>query len=385
MISKKKAFIGALLLVIVTTFTTMGAQLVLGQKVIIRTSDYKELVKYEKMFSLKQAIEHEFYEQPSQSGMVDGAIKGMFRGLGDPYSVYMNKEEFTELMEDTEGYFGGIGVYIEPGEDNLITVIAPIEGTPGEKAGIKSGDKIISINGQDFTADRMDFAIKEMRGEPGTDVTITIYREGEDMPFDLAIKREKIQIETVKYEKKDDDIGYIRITTFDENTAKNFKAALEDLKKQGIKGLILDLRTNPGGLLDQCEEIADEILGEGTIVYTRDRQGNEEYSKSDEKHKLDMPLVILVNGWSASASEILSGAVRDNGAGTLVGTTTYGKGLVQRVYPLKDGSGFKITIAQYFTPSGEYINKKGIKPDVEVKGIEEQMQKAMEILKGEIK
>lgn len=384
MISKKKAFIGAMILVITTTFTAMATQLVLGQKVIINTKDYNELVKYEKMFSLKKAIEQDYYLEPNQDQLTEGAIKGMFQGLDDPYSSYMNKDEFTKLMEETEGSFGGIGVYVEPGEDNLITVVAPIEDTPGAKAGITSGDKIIKVDGEEFTADKMDFAIKKMKGQPGTKVTLTIYRKGLDLPFDLEIKREEIRVKTVKYEKKQDDIGYIRITTFDQKTANDFRLALQDLQKQGVKGLIIDLRNNPGGLLDQCQEIADEILGESTIVYTRDRLGNEEYLKSDEAHKIEMPLVLLVNGWSASASEILSGAVRDNKAGTLVGTTTYGKGLVQRLYPLRDGSGFKITIAQYFTPSGEYINKKGIVPDIQIEDPEQQLQKAIDIVKEKI-
>lgn len=382
-LNKKTIGFGAIV-VIITMLVTSFSNIVLGYKVLVDKSEYEQLKKYSKMLYLEDVIKEKYYIKPDDDKLVTGSIKGMFSGLEDPYSTYMTADEFKRLLEDTEGAFGGIGVYISAGEDNLITVLSPIEGTPGYKAGIKSGDKILKINDKEFMADEMDFAIKEMKGQPGTKVDITIYREGEDKPLEFSMKRELIKVESIKSKMEKDDIGYIRIKSFDEHTYEDFKVALESLKKKGMKGLVIDLRYNPGGLLDVCEDIADELLGEAVIVYTRNNKGDEEYYNSDEKHKLDMPITILVNEWSASASEILSGAIRDNDAGILIGETTFGKGLVQQLYPLSDDTGFKLTTAQYFTPSGEYIHKKGIKPDIEIKDEEEQLKKALEVTKEEI-
>ncbi|KDR94842.1 C-terminal processing peptidase-3. Serine peptidase. MEROPS family S41A [Peptoclostridium litorale DSM 5388] len=385
MISNKKAALGAVVVAVIASLFTLNAGIMMGKVAIVPVDKYGQYKKFEKLLALKQEIEGNFYQESDEDKLIEGAINGMFEGLEDPYSDYMTESEFNELIEYTKGSFGGIGVYVAPGEDGLITVVSPIEDTPGDRAGIKAGDKIVGVNGESFTAKELDKAVGKMRGEPGTAVTLTIFREGMAEPFDIDIVREEIRVKTVKSEVKDGDIGYIRITTFDEKTAGEFKANLEDLKDKGIKGLVIDLRGNPGGLLDQCHEIADEILGKGTVVYTRDRSGEEEYLRSDEERKLSMPMAVLVNGGSASASEILSGAIRDNKAGVLIGETTFGKGLVQRVYPLKDGTGYKLTTAQYFTPSGEYINKKGIKPDIEVEDEQEQLDKALEYVKGKIK
>jgi carboxyl-terminal processing protease len=382
-LNKKTVGFGAIV-VIITMLVTSFSNIVLGNKVIVDKSEYEQLKKYSKMLYLEDVIKEKYYIKPDDEKLVTGSIKGMFSGLEDPYSTYMTADEFKRLLEDTEGAFGGIGVYISAGDDNLITVVSPIEGTPGYKAGIKSGDKILKINDKEFMADEMDFAIKEMKGEPGTKVNITIYREGEDKPLEFNMKRELIKIESIESKMEKDDIGYIRIKSFDEHTYKDFKEALEGLKEKGMKGLVIDLRYNPGGLLNVCEDIADELLGEAVIVYTRNNKGDEEYYNSDEKHKLDMPITVLVNEWSASASEILSGALRDNDAGILVGKTTFGKGLVQQLYPLSDETGFKLTTAQYFTPSGEYIHKKGIKPDIEIEDEKEQLKKALEVTKEEI-
>ncbi|WXR60911.1 S41 family peptidase [Peptostreptococcaceae bacterium AGR-M142] len=369
-----------LITMIVTNFTYVA----LGSKAIVDREEYEQLRKYSTMLELEDIIKEKYYIKPDDDKLVTGSIKGMFAGLEDPYSTYMTQDEFKKLLEDTEGEFGGIGVYISAGDDNLITVVSPIEGTPGYKAGIKSGDKILKINDKEFMADEMDFAIKEMKGEPGTKVEITVYREGEDKPLEFSMKRELIKVESIESKMEKDDIGYIRIKSFDEHTYEDFKVALDGLKEKGMKGLVIDLRYNPGGLLDVCEDIADELLGEAVIVYTRNNKGDEEYYNSDEKHKLDMPITMLVNEWSASASEILSGAIRDNNAGILIGKTTFGKGLVQQLYPLSDGTGFKLTTAQYFTPSGEYIHKKGIKPDIEIEDEKEQLKKALEVTKEEI-
>lgn len=384
MISKKKAVIGAVLLMAVTFLLTNIFNVTIGNKVIISKSDYQEFQKLSKVRFLKDRIEDEFYQDVKEEDLIAAMERGIFDGLEDPYSQYYTKDEFKDLMEMTSGSYVGVGIVVSPGEDGFITVVAPIEDTPAEKAGILPGDKITKVDKVKYSAKEMDKAISIIKGEPGKDVVLSIIRENKP-EFDITIKREKILIKSVKSEMMD-EIGYMRISSFDERTGEEFDENLLSLKNNNPKGLIIDLRDNPGGLLDQVKEVADSILGEATIVYTEDRAGNRQYLKSNSSGKLDIPLVILVNENSASASEILAGAVRDNKAGTLVGTTTFGKGLVQNVVPLKDGSGYKITMAQYFTPNGEYINEKGITPEYVVEIGEEdtedvQLNKAIEVIR----
>jgi carboxyl-terminal processing protease len=365
----------------------------IGGKVLVNGDDYKFFKQYEKMKPVNDIIKDNYYEKIDNPKMVEGAIKGMVSALDDPYTVFMNKKEFDELKTSTQGSFTGVGIYIGD-KDGKIVVVAPIEDSPAEKAGIKSGDIITKVNGQEVSAKESDKAVSMMKGKAGTKVKITIYREGVGEK-DIEVTREKIVFKTVKSEMLPDNIAYIRITTFDENTSKAFVSALDDMKSKGMKGLILDLRDNPGGLLDECKVVADKLLGKGTIVYTLDKDGKKEVLESDED-KINVPLVVLTNGGTASASEIVSGAVRDHKAGTLIGTTTFGKGLVQTVIPLIDGTGIKVTTARYYTPSGECIQKKGIKPDIEVplpenlkdKPISElnraedvQLKKAIEVIK----
>ncbi|CAH2214964.1 S41 family peptidase [Tepidibacter aestuarii] len=383
MISRKKAVIWGVVLVLLSSILTMNIELAFGEKVLVSKEAFDEYKKYNKLYSLEKVIEDNYYTDVEEENLVDGSIKGLFEGLNDPYSQYMNKKEFESFMQYTEGSYSGIGVIITPGEDGYITVVSPIEDSPGFKAGIKSEDKIIKVNGEDVTAKEMDKAISMMKGKAGTEVEITILRNGKET-INMKIKRQEIRLKTVKSEVLEDNIGYIRITTFDEQTAGEFKAQLKQLQDKNISGLILDLRDNPGGLLDQCQEITDELIGEGTIVYTRDRKGKTKYLKSD-KNKIDVPLAVLVNKGSASASEILSGAVRDNKEGVLIGTTTFGKGLVQSVRSLNDGSGFKLTVSQYFTPNGEYIHGKGITPDIVVEDVDKQLPTAINYIKKEIK
>ncbi len=315
----------------------------------------------EKVLELQNFIEKNYYINTDEVDFTAGVYKGLFESLDDPYSVYMTKDEFKRFNESSSGTYGGIGVVVTAAKDNFITVVSPIEDTPGERAGLKTGDKIIAVNGEEVYADGMSEAIKIMKGEPGTDVTLTIYREGEDK-FDVTITRELIVLKSVKSRLLADDIGYIRISSFDQKVFDEFKTHYEELQAKGIKGLIIDLRNNPGGDLAQCVQLSDYILGKQLIVYTENNAGERREFKSDTS-KIDLPLVVLVNGGSASASEILTGAVKDSKAGTIIGTTTFGKGLVQSVYPLPDGSGVKLTTAQYFTPNGTYIHGKGIEPD----------------------
>ena len=382
MISKKRAIMYGVVLVIITYIITSAFNIAIGGKVVISKATYEEYKKYNKMIALENMVEEDFYQKTDEDKLVTGAIKGMFSGLNDPYSQYYTKEEFDNLTQQTSGSFVGIGVYISPSEeDDHITIIAPIEGSPAEKSGIKAGDKILKVDGKVVSAKNSDEAVSMMKGKKGTEVELTIKR-GEQI-LDVKVTRDKIVSKTVDEKVLDDNIGYIKITSFTEHTNKEFEKALKTLKQSDIKGLIIDLRDNPGGLLNVCKDIADSLIGEGTIVYTKDNKGNTEYLKSD-KEKLGLPIVVLTNEGSASASEILTGAIIDNKAGISVGTTTFGKGLVQSVRGLKDGTGYKLTTAQYFTPNGEYINGKGIKPTIEEKDEEKQLSVAIDWLKQKI-
>ena len=383
MISKKKAIIGSIVLVVVTAMLTSTLQIAIGNKVVIPKDLYESYKKYNKLIGLEQIVEGDFYKEVSEEDLVQGSIKGMFSGLGDIYSQYYTKEEFESLKEQTSGSFVGIGVYISPtSDDDYITIIAPIEGSPAEKGGIKSGDKIIKVDDQNVYANDSDKAISMIKGKAGTEVKLTLKRGEEEL--DLKIKREEIISKSVDSKFLEDGIGYIKITSFNENTYKEFTEALNNLKKENMKGLVLDLRNNPGGLLDICSEIADDLIGEGTIVYTKDNKGDKEYIKSDS-NKLGLPIAVLVNEGSASASEILTAAIVDNDEGIAIGTTTFGKGLVQSVRELKDGTGYKLTTAQYFTPNDNYIHGKGIEPKIIEKDENKQLDVAVNWIKEQIK
>lgn len=404
MISKKKAFMGAIVLIILTTLLNLTVgnlfAITLGQKVLISKDTYEHYEalgeQYGKLFTLNDFLLKNYYKELDEEKLIESAIKGMFEGVEDPYTTYMSKTEFSDLMTRTQGTYGGIGVIITPGDDGLVTVVSPIEDTPGERAGIATGDKILAVDGNTVSGDKLDYAADMMKGDPGTEVILTIWREGRSEPFDVTLKREEIRLKTVRSEVLENNLGYVRISMFDEQTANDFKTHINDLQKQNIQGLIIDLRNNPGGLLSQCLEIADILLGEQVIVYTEDRNGEREVEKSNKK-QVDLPLVVLVNKGSASASEILAGAIKDGNRGEIIGTTTFGKGLVQQVKPLNDGTGFKYTVSQYFTPNGTYIHGIGIEPDILVELPEEirndinvdreqdiQMQKAIEIVSEKI-
>jgi carboxyl-terminal processing protease len=369
---------------------------IIGGKRVVSLEEYNFLKQFGKMIAVKNVIEKNYVDKidkAKENKMVEGAIKGMTDALGDPYTVYMNQKEFQEFMTQTEGSYAGLGIYVGD-KDGRIVVIAPIEDSPAEKAGIKSGDIIVKVNGIDVTAKEMDKAVSMMKGKEGTKVKVTILRDGKKT-IDFNLTRAKIVLKTVKGEMLKGNIGYIRISMFDENTADDFKKELTKLKQKNMKGLIIDLRDNPGGLLDQCTQVADELLGKGTIVYTVDNRGEKEVWNSDND-KLGLPLAVLVNEGTASASEIVSGAVRDYKAGTLIGTKTFGKGLVQTIIRMSDGTGVKVTIARYYTPSGECIQGKGIKPDIvldlpendkeKVLNKEEdiQLQKAIEVINSKM-
>ena len=299
--------------------------------------------------------------------LIYGAIKGMINSL-DPHSSFMSPEAFKEMQVDTKGEFGGLGIQIGV-KDNLLTVIAPIEDTPAYKAGIKAGDKIIKINGESTRNMSINDAVTKLRGHKGTSVTITIMREEFEEPRDFTIVRDIIKIHSVKSKVIDEKIGYIKLTQFQEKTDEELEKALESLNKEKINSLILDLRNNPGGLLNTAIEVTNHFLPTGKlVVYIKGR--NEEridYNTTDGEQKYEYPMIVLVNEGSASASEIVAGALQDWQKAVILGTPTFGKGSVQTVIPLSDGSGLRLTTARYYTPKGRSIQTKGIEPDIAVK------------------
>lgn len=378
---KKSNIFKTLLTVIITVVVTTLIVTNIGFGRILSKSEYK---KYKKLMVLMDVIDDEFYKNPDESKLEDGMYKGLFSGLDDEYSSYYTKEEMKELMEVSSGKYSGVGLIVTPDkESGLIKVQQVMKNGPAKSADVRDGDFITEVNGKKYTYQEMDLAVKQMRGEANTPVEISIFRSGEIIK--KKITRKEISVETIISKKLENDIGYIEITSFDEDTDVDFIKALDELEKQKIKGLIIDVRNNGGGYLNVVNTIADRLLGKSVIVYTMDRDGKKEYMKSSDKEKVDIPIAILTNGYSASASEILTGAILDNKAGISVGQNTFGKGLVQSVIQLGDGSGYKITTSQYFTPAGNNINKKGIKPTIEVKEEKDQLPKAIEYMNSKIK
>lgn len=339
-------------------------------------------------------LENKYIGEINDEELIDGALKGYVNALGDPYTTYYTKEEMKEIMEETNGNFVGIGIYMtENIKDNVIIVIKPIENSPAEKAGILPGDIITKINDVEYTGDKLEEASNKIRGEEGTKVKLEIYRNGETKEFEIT--RKKVVISHITTKVLEDNIGYIAISDFDGDCANEFKTKYKELEKKGITKLIIDIRNNGGGIVDESLEIANTIIEKGsTLLITKDKKNNEDITKATENPIINMPVVVLTNEYSASASEILAGALKDNNKATLVGTKTYGKGIIQELNKLSDGSGLKVTVSEYYTPNHTAINKIGITPDVEVElsdeakkqsNLEEkddnQLQKAIEILK----
>lgn len=313
-------------------------------------------------------IEREYVDEVDSAKLVDGAIAGMVRALGDPHSMYLDPAMYRKLREHSEGGFGGIGV-VMGFEEGTVRVISVMEGTPGEAAGLLAGDAITAVGGEPVEGMAPELVAASIRGEAGTEVVLTIARPGE-AARDYAITRDHIRVRTAAGRMAEPGVGYIRIVQFSENTGKEFKEALEALKAEGMRGLILDLRANPGGLLSSCVEIAREIVPEGLIVSVVQRDGTREEYRSTRAGEA-LPIVVLIDRGSASASEILAGALHDAGAAELVGTTTYGKGSVQVIMPIPgQEDAVKLTIARYYTPNGTSIQGTGIAPDrvVELSG-----------------
>lgn len=322
----------------------------------------------DKLETISDLIDKNFYFEEEEKQLQDGIIRGYMEALDDPYSVYYNAEEYASFLEDSGGEYVGVGVQVSQNPDtNVITVVKVFEDGPAEAAGLQAEDVIDGVDGEDVADQDIDTVVKKIRGQEGTDVILNVYRSSDGKKYDLKMKRRKVENPTVTSKMMDHNIGYVSVSSFYEVTAKQYMESVEELKEQGMEGLIVDLRDNGGGLLDIAVEMLDYMLPEGKLVYTEDKEGNvtSEYNSTDDE-KFELPLVVLVNGYSASASEIFAGAIKDYGTGKLVGTNTFGKGIVQRMFPLNDGSAVKLTIAKYFTPNGNDIHKIGIKPDVEV-------------------
>jgi carboxyl-terminal processing protease len=332
-------------------------------------------------------IEKNYVEPQKSQDLIYGAIKGMVKSL-DPHSSFMTKEEYSELMVETQGSFSGIGIEITV-KDRVLTVVSPIEGTPADKAGLKAGDKIVKVGGESTFDMTLIEAVKQIRGAEGTPVKLTIVRKGEEKPLEFSIIRGVIPLKSVRYYFLSPQIGYVRVSNFQGNTTKDLTAALEALEKKGdLKGLIVDLRNNPGGLLSQSIEVSELFLDSGVIVTTKGRGNSHNIKASAHKDgpKRNYPIVVLVNGGSASAAEIVAGALQDNKRALILGSRTFGKGSVQTILPLSDGSGLRLTTARYYTPSGKSIQSSGITPDLEVRfeiGEKKEKKKTPEFIREE--
>ncbi len=321
----------------------------------------------EKLSGIQALIEKEYIGEVDEDALQTGICQGYVGALGDPYSAYYDEEQTSALMETTQGEYGGIGVVLTQNLNTGVTTASSVyEDSPAMKAGMKDGDIIYQVEGRDVSGMDLEEISGNIKGEKGTTVEITVLRGEDREEVTLTITRDTIQAETVKTRMLEDEIGYLAISEFDSVTLEQYKEGLEELKAQGMEGLIVDLRGNPGGNLDTVCEILDLMLPEGLIVYTEDKDGNRQEFTSDEAQEVQVPLAVLVDGNSASASEIYAGAIQDYGIGQIVGTKTYGKGVVQTIYDLKDGTSLKLTVAEYFTPNGRNIDGEGITPDVEV-------------------
>lgn len=347
----------------------------------------------EKLSGIQALIQKEYIGEVDEDALQTGICQGYVGALGDPYSAYYDEEQTSALMETTQGEYGGIGVVLTQNLDTGVTTASSVyEDSPAMKAGMKDGDIIYQVEGRDVSGMALEEISGSIKGEKGTTVEITVLRGEEREEVTLTITRDTIQAETVKTRMLEDEIGYLAISEFDSVTLEQYREGLAELTAQGMEGLIVDLRGNPGGNLDTVCEILDLMLPEGLIVYTEDKDGNRQEFTSDEAQEVQVPLAVLVDGNSASASEIYAGAIQDYGIGQIVGTKTYGKGVVQTIYDLKDGTSLKLTVAEYFTPNGRNIDGEGITPDVEVTyqrdendpEADNQLDRAVETLQNEM-
>ena len=362
-----KAILTAAVLVVLTL--SLGGTS--ASKGVDRSATYEQLKLFTDVLSI---IQNQYVDETEPREVIYGAVRGMLRSL-DPHSSFMDPESYREMQVETSGSFGGLGIEITI-RDDMLTVVAPIDGTPAWRAGIQPGDRIMKIEGLVTKDLSLADAVKKMRGPKGTKVTITVVREGTKEPFEVQLTREVIQVQSIKSQELEPGIAYVRIRQFQERTAADMIAAVEKADKAGqLTGIILDLRYNPGGLLSSAVEVSEEFLGDGKlVVYTEGRVRNQNMRfTAHAKHAItEVPLVVLVNGGSASASEIVAGAIQDHGRGVIIGTQTFGKGSVQTIIPLSDGSGLRLTTARYYTPKGRSIHGKGITPDIVIEAPKEE-------------
>nr|WP_318262354.1 S41 family peptidase [Peribacillus simplex] len=363
---KKFTFIMGIFLVIFLTAGITTIALTFGDEKVESLAPDKH-AEFEKLYSTYDKIKDDYYEEVDEEKLVDGAINGMIKSLDDPYSAYMDKKEASSFHESISSSFEGIGAEIQE-QDGKIMVVSPIKGSPAEKAGVKPNDIILSVDGKSVEGLSSSEAVLKIRGEKGTKVDLSISRAGESEPIELTIKRDTIPIETVYAEMLDDGVAKIQVTSFSEHTVQELKTALEEMSKKDMKGLVLDLRGNPGGLLDQAIEMASLFIPNGKVVLqVEDRSGKKDIYKSENDGELKIPVVVLIDDGSASASEIVAAAVSESADIPLIGIKSFGKGTVQTAQDFKDGSNFKYTAAKWLTPEGNWIHKKGIKPDITVK------------------
>lgn len=375
-----KTIIAVLLIAIISSISTLG---LIYYALGFNEQGFSNLMRF---ITAYRFIETKYVNDTDDVKLIDGAIDGMVKSLNDPHSNYLSPKMYKTLMEQTEGSFAGIGVVMGMDNEQKIHIVGIMENSPGQKAGLQEGDEILAVDGVPVTQMAFDEVAAHVRGQAGTDVVLTIMRDNANQ--DITITRDNIKLKTVGHKMLDNNIGYIQIVSFSEDTANEFNEAYNDLKNQGMKALVLDLRNNPGGLLTTCVEIAKKLVPKGEIVSIVDKQGNKEtYSSSLEAP--EYPLVVLINKNSASASEILSGAIQDTKSGTIIGNTSYGKGSVQTILPMFEDDAVKLTIAKYYTPSGRSIDGTGITPDIEINLDENatsdtQLDKALEVLKTQL-
>ena len=399
---KKYSIYRTIMIVVLTAFITFMITTLVGYNYVTKgegadllireTSSEQDLAT--QLEKYRSIINQYYLGEVNDDDLKEGAIKGFVEGLGDPYTEYISKEEMEEYMQDTLGNYVGIGIYmVLDEEEGKIKVLSPMKGSPAEQAGIQPGDIIETVDGETYTKEEMSEVSNKIKGKEGTTVKIGIKRGEESLEFE--VKRENIKVNPVEGKVLENNIGYIEFSSFDETTAEDFNAKYEELQKQGITSLIIDLRNNGGGLVDQAIDIADLFVEKDTpLLYEVDKDGNEEVTKAEKDVTITMPTIILTNENTASASEILAGALKDLGKAKIVGTKTYGKGVIQEILTLKDGSGIKITTEEYQTPNHNKINKVGIEPDEMVElpetvtnilnvpeNQDTQLQKAIELLK----
>lgn len=370
--------------------------MVIGSKGASKVKNTKLLDRdtVDKVDELTNYMDLYYYEDYDVQDVQDGLLKGVVSGLGDKYSAYYTAEEYKEQQLSTSGTYYGIGAALAQDKDTMqVTITKIYEGTPSEEAGLKKDDVIVSADGTDATSMELTDFVKLIRGEEGTTVHLEIYRPSTEETLEFDVERKNVELPSVSSQMLENNIGYIQISEFQSKTAEQFESALSSLKDQGAQSLIVDVRGNGGGLVDSVVAILDDILPEGTVVYTEDKYGNrQDYTSSGDTY-LDMPIAVLVDQNSASASEIFAGAIKDYNYGTLIGTKTFGKGIVQTVFSLPEGDAIKITTAKYFTPDGNYIHGVGIEPDIELEyqfmggendeysvDLDNQIQKAIEVL-----